>query len=157
MTRLWKLFLAQLERPGALWIMALYVALISAAVPLPVEPALLVVTLTNSAKPRFVFLITLIATTLGGSIGYFLAAPFASIIGMPAIPNIAAFGLVAVFLSAVLPLPHQPFVIAAGLLHVPFVVFLAAYVAGRAIHCAVVIWIVAAARRIMRPRDRILG
>ncbi len=71
MKSLWKRFLARLEHPGALWIMAVYVAAISAIVPLPVEPALLVITLTNPAKPRFVFLITIIATAVGGAAGYF--------------------------------------------------------------------------------------
>lgn len=152
MRRYWQWFLARLDGPAALGWLAAYIFLVSFLLPLPSEAAILVIVLGSRVRPRTVFAIALGAAALGAAAGYFLAAPFAALIPALIPPGVDgmldAFTFLAVFVSSVTPLPHQPFVIAAGLLQVPFLTFISAFILGRAIHFAIVIWILATARRV---------
>lgn len=148
--RSWGWFKVRAVGPHALFWCGAYLFLVSSFLPLPSEPVLLLLFAANIASRRRVALLTGLATAaaaLGAAAGYLsgaffydtFAGPIAQSVGFAdEVAHLGAslnhFTFLATFVTALIPVPHPPFTIAAGLFHVDFITFLIAFVVGRAIH-----------------------
>ncbi len=135
----------------AKWILFVYTFFEALILPFPTEPFFALIVLANRAKAVWVVVSTTLASTLGATAGYVIGFLFSDffIQQLLASPDLAqdiehatlkigTFAFLAVFLAAIAPVPFTPVILAAGLLRMDFLTFLAASVIGRGLRYGVV-------------------
>lgn len=151
----WEWFEEKARSPRAVWWLALYAFLDPMLLPVPTEPFLALVALANRGRVVFLTLVVSVSTMLGALSGYGIAALLYEPVAVPLIALLgieseiaslstaaASLTFIALFLTALTPIPDPPLIIGAGLIGAPLVPFLAAFFLGRALRFALVLALV---------------
>ena len=122
--------------------------------PIPPDPVLINQTFVHPKKWRRLATLTLIASVLGGILGYLIGWVLFSTVGQAIVDFYDAqdafdhlgevfrdYGLVTIFVAAITPIPYKLFTIAAGAFSLNIFVFVLASILGRASRFYAVAWI----------------
>lgn len=151
----WEWFKLQAQSKNAPLAVAVWSFLNPLLIPFPAESLLAPIALANRKRALYLTALASIMTTLGAGVGYFLSAFLYDAFVAPFVGSditnalnffagnvepLALFGIV--FIAALTLLPDPPFIAAAGLLHVDFILFMVAFFLGRTLRFALVVGIV---------------
>lgn len=151
----WRWFSAQTESKHAPIAVFVWSFLNPLLIPFPAESLLAPIALVNKKRALYLTALASVATTLGAAAGYVLSvflydafvAPFVGADVEAQLATLthlaepwAIFGIV--FVAALTLIPDPPFIAAAGLLQLDFVLFIVAFFLGRTLRFAIVIGVV---------------
>lgn len=140
----WEWFQEKIKSSHAVWWLGLYSFFHSIILPVPTDFLLVPMALADRRRAALFVIVSSVTATLGALAGYVAAAvsyativlPFVSTLGFA--DDVAAlassvdqFTFAATLVTALTPLPDLPVILAAGLLHMDAMAFLAAYFIGR--------------------------
>ena len=146
---LWHWFMRHAEGPYALWWLALVAFIDPIFFPIPPEVFLVALMLAHPNRWRQYLSVSVISTTLGASVGYFIARVLFHQFGDPILHFygfehafitarhfILGRTFVAMALASFTPLPEKVFIYAGGFLGVHFLPFISGYFLGRGVRMA---------------------
>lgn len=138
----WTMGLAQ--SPHALWALALVAFLESSVFPIPPDVLMIPMILARPSRAWLIALVALVASVLGGLLGYYIGAVFYEQIGQPILVTLGKeayfaefqqryndWGIWVVLTAGVTPFPYKVITILSGATSLPLGVFIATSVVAR--------------------------
>ncbi|MEX0318268.1 MAG: YqaA family protein [Ruegeria sp.] len=139
------------EHPNAMWALAVVAFLESSVFPIPPDVLMIPMILARPSKAWLIALVALVASVLGGMLGYAIGAFFYESIGQPVLAAMGKgaameefntrfndFGFWAVLTAGVTPFPYKVITIMSGWTGMPLGTFVATSILARALRFFVV-------------------
>ncbi|MDR0662412.1 MAG: VTT domain-containing protein [Holosporales bacterium] len=142
--KLYDWVMSQAQRPHALWVLCAISFAESSFFPIPPDPLLIPIALTQRSRALWYGFLCTLASVLGGALGYYIGYALFEAIGMQIL---TAYGYVesfqklvqhfqewafwAITLKGLTPIPYKIVTITAGVAHVDFATFMIASVLAR--------------------------
>ena len=140
----WTLGMA--DHPRALWVLAFVAFVESSVFPIPPDVLMIPMILANPRRAWLVALVALVASVLGGLLGYWIGAAAFETLGRPILESLGKadamaefstrfndFGFWAVLAAGVTPLPFKVITIMSGWTGMPLFTFTATAILARAL------------------------
>ena len=151
LTRLYDWTIALADRPRALWVLALVSFVESSIFPIPPDVLMIPMILARPSRAWLIALVALVASVLGGLLGYAIGALAYEQLGRPILETLGKaeameafstrfndFGFWAVLTAGVTPFPYKVITIMSGWTGMPLAIFMATSVLARGLRFFIV-------------------
>ena len=148
----WTISLA--EHPRALWVLAIVAFIESSVFPIPPDVLMIPMILARPSRAWVIAGVALVASVLGGLLGYAIGALAYESLGQPILEALGKadkmeafntrfndFGFWAVLTAGVTPFPYKVITIMSGWTGMPLVTFIATSILARALRFFLVAWL----------------
>lgn len=142
--RLYNWTMGMAEHPHALWALAVVAFLESSVFPIPPDVLMIPMILARPSRAWVIALVALVASVLGGLLGYYIGAVFYDQIGQPILVTLGKeayfdqfqqryndWGIWVVLTAGVTPFPYKVITILSGATSLPLGIFMATSVVAR--------------------------
>lgn len=142
--RLYNWTMGMAEHPHALWALAVVAFLESSVFPIPPDVLMIPMILARPSRAWLIALVALVASVLGGLLGYYIGAVFYDQIGQPILVTLGKeayfdqfqqryndWGIWVVLTAGVTPFPYKVITILSGATSLPLGIFMATSVVAR--------------------------